>query len=68
MSAAEMLAPRSPLQAKLDGKSFVQLTVWFLVVLAAYALGKMLFSKGSEKLGALTGKTSETGSSNPFFG
>ena len=68
MSVAEALSPRSPLNAKLDAKSFVQLTVWVLVVLAAWALGKYLLESGKTKAQQMLGKTTASGTSNPFFG
>lgn len=67
MGAESMLAVRSPLNARLDGKAFVQLTLWFVVVLAALALGKFLFTKAKGTAAQLTGNASAAaGITNPF--
>lgn len=67
MGAESMLSVRSPLNARLDGKAFVQLTLWFVVVLAALALGRYLFGKAQKTAAGLTGAASTaTGLPNPF--
>lgn len=68
MADGSMLSVRSPLNARLDGKAFVQLTLWFLVVLAAYGLGLFLYSKAKSTAGQLSGKATSSGATNPFFG
>lgn len=68
MADGSMLSVRSPLNAKLDGKAFVQLTLWFLVVLAAYGLGMYLYNKAKATAGQVAGKTTAAGAANPFFG
>lgn len=69
MSATEYLAPRNPFTvAKLDGKTFVQLTVWVLVILAAWAIGNWAFTTIKTKVGMVAGKVTTTGTTNPFYG
>lgn len=68
MAITDFVHPRNPLNAKLDAKSFVQLTVWVMVILGAWMLGKYLLAMLQSKAKQLTGKETATGSSNPFFG
>lgn len=67
MGAESMLKVRNPLQAKLDGVSLVQLTLWVLLVLTAWAIGNWLFTKAKNTAAQATGTMTASGSTNPFF-
>ena len=58
----------NPLNVKLSARSFVQLTIWIMVIFAAIALARWGYGFITGAVGRATGAQTQTGSPSLFFG